>query len=101
MNIPTIPDKELIAALEKRHALLIKWLTKQAKDRRASLIPEPHPLDFAMSSEDEKANELHRISYHNAKALDSAECYEYVLEAIRNYDRTFEADKHYNVDFSI
>lgn len=79
-----LTDKEKIAFLEKRHESIIKWLNNRIEEAKKEIIPEPHPLDFALSTEEEKENRLNDIYYTNRRANSIIDQYEYMLEAIEN-----------------
>ena len=84
--------EEKLTLYEQRHQLLIKWLHKQADDRRNRKKPEPHPLDFSMDDDPNAyQNACSVVQGHNWALESSASAYEYVLEAIKNYDRELEA----------
>jgi hypothetical protein len=79
-----LTDKEKIAFLEKRHESIIKWLNSRIEEAKKEIIPEPHPLDFALSTEEEKENRLNEISFTNRRAGCVISQSEYTLIAIEN-----------------
>jgi len=99
--IRTISDSEKLALMEKRWGQLKVWLKNEAAKRRNDKKPEPHPLDFMLSS-DEEANDAREAVYrHNSHLEQSAAAIEYVLEAIENTERRDLAVIHPQLDFSI
>ena len=98
LDVLGLTDKEKVAFLTARHDMIIKWLNKVIENGKKSIVPEPHPLDFSLSTREEEDAERYRVERINDRAGSQIDSAEYTIEAIENGTKTM-IDRMYKEKF--
>ena len=82
LDILRLSDKEKAEFLSYERELIVKWIEREMNRAENSRKPIPHPLDFMMSTDEEKEKETRAVQEHNWHCDSVSNAYSYLLAAI-------------------
>jgi len=95
LNILGLTDAEKVAFLLRERDLMVKWIKRQKKKHEDDRKPMPaEPLDFSLSTPEEKAEVEGAIWSHNWHCDAVSGAYSYLLTAIEVGRKRMVAELH-------
>lgn len=88
LDLLKLTDAEKVTFLLHERGLIIKWIEKEMKKHEDDKKPMPHPLDFSLSTQEEKEAAEEKIWQHNRHCDTVASVYSYLLTAIEVGNRS-------------